>query len=174
MIFFETPVRLSQFPTGHLGLLTCGIVLKSFLSSYQAPARLTRSCLCEDNFKTTRKLHWRQILLSKMGRKAKARQETPSPPRWLSETSSPRKRTWRSAKGIAFCLSVAGLIWGGNNWYKDHAIGFSHHLDPLTNWEDRRAAVKDAFVSSWDAYSRDAWGEFKAPSDHVFAASLGN
>jgi hypothetical protein len=28
-------------------------------------------------------------------------------------------------------------------------------------WDNRRDQVKDAFVSSWDAYSKYAWGESK-------------
>jgi hypothetical protein len=29
---------------------------------------------------------------------------------------------------------------------------------PANEWENRRAQVKDAFVNSWDAYSKHAWG----------------
>jgi mannosyl-oligosaccharide alpha-1,2-mannosidase len=32
---------------------------------------------------------------------------------------------------------------------------------PENEWENRREQVKDAFVSSWDAYSKYAWGESK-------------
>lgn len=41
---------------------------------------------------------------------------------------------------------------------QDDGVGFSHHLAPFVDWEQRQEAVRDAFVTSWDAYTQHAWG----------------
>ncbi|KAI1303826.1 glycoside hydrolase family 47 protein [Xylaria venustula] len=43
-------------------------------------------------------------------------------------------------------------------WTNDNPIGFAHHAGRWTNWNSRREKVKSAFVTSWDAYYANAWG----------------
>ncbi|KAI1147041.1 glycoside hydrolase family 47 protein [Nemania diffusa] len=37
-------------------------------------------------------------------------------------------------------------------------IGFYHHIGNYVNWDARREQVKIAFITSWDAYLGNAWG----------------
>ncbi|KAH8903551.1 glycoside hydrolase family 47 protein [Coniochaeta sp. PMI_546] len=41
----------------------------------------------------------------------------------------------------------------------DNPIGWSHYRSGLADWNHRREEVKQAFVTSWDAYAQNAWGE---------------
>ncbi|KAJ8132583.1 hypothetical protein O1611_g1038 [Lasiodiplodia mahajangana] len=43
-------------------------------------------------------------------------------------------------------------------WTNDDPIGISHHVGNYVNWDTRREKVKSAFVTSWDAYCANAWG----------------
>lgn len=63
--------------------------------------------------------------------------------------------------GLAALASTTALGWGLGRWYADNPIGFSHYGAPLVDWDARREEVKEAFVTSWEAYSQHAWGELE-------------
>jgi hypothetical protein len=53
-----------------------------------------------------------------------------------------------------FLLAVSLLFWRNSS---QHGL----NINPLTkdvDWDARREEVKEAFVTSWDAYSKNAWG----------------
>ncbi|TDZ40485.1 Mannosyl-oligosaccharide 1,2-alpha-mannosidase [Colletotrichum spinosum] len=53
---------------------------------------------------------------------------------------------------------LAGVVLAG--YLSNHALGHVQHTPQsrFTNWDERRENVKDAFVTSWNAYSKYAWG----------------
>lgn len=60
---------------------------------------------------------------------------------------------------VAVLGAISALAWTSLLWYSDNAIGVSHYGAPIVDWDFRREEVKNAFVTSWDAYKRHAWGE---------------
>jgi mannosyl-oligosaccharide alpha-1,2-mannosidase len=63
-------------------------------------------------------------------------------------------------------LLIAGAITFGASlvfWFSDNknlsALQWRSAQTTPEEWESRRGQVKDAFVSSWDAYTKYAWGE---------------
>jgi mannosyl-oligosaccharide alpha-1,2-mannosidase len=60
----------------------------------------------------------------------------------------------------ALCfLTAIGLgLYQHHEPLVDNPIGISHYGSKLVNWESRRQQVKQAFVTSWDAYTQHAWG----------------
>lgn len=48
------------------------------------------------------------------------------------------------------------------SYFSDHALGYSQFSphSQFADWDARREEVKEAFVISWDAYKKHAWGEF--------------
>jgi len=64
---------------------------------------------------------------------------------------------------LAALTATAALGWGLSRWYADNPVGFSHYGASFVDWDARREEVKDAFVTSWQAYSQYAWGEFPPP-----------
>ncbi|OAX80881.1 hypothetical protein ACJ72_04783 [Emergomyces africanus] len=56
------------------------------------------------------------------------------------------------AAGVSFALGVVLHI-------KDSPYGLRQYKWKSSNWDHRREKVKDAFVSSWDAYRKYAWGQ---------------
>ncbi|TEA13808.1 Mannosyl-oligosaccharide 1,2-alpha-mannosidase [Colletotrichum sidae] len=53
---------------------------------------------------------------------------------------------------------LAGVVLAG--YLSDHALGHVQHTprSRFADWDERRENVKDAFMTSWDAYSKYAWG----------------
>jgi len=49
---------------------------------------------------------------------------------------------------------VAGLIF----WLNGSHVELGRHRSRVVDWDARREKVKEAFISSWDAYSKYAWG----------------
>ncbi|KAI1761615.1 glycoside hydrolase family 47 protein [Hypoxylon sp. FL1150] len=43
-------------------------------------------------------------------------------------------------------------------WANDNPMGIYHHAGSYINWDARREKVRDAFITSWDAYLTNAWG----------------
>jgi hypothetical protein len=76
-------------------------------------------------------------------------------------TGSPIFAPW-SARKIPFI--AAAIVFGASLvlWLPNQTISSSLKWrwlsTPPEKWEERRLQVKDAFVSSWDAYSKYAWG----------------
>ncbi|KAI0016763.1 glycoside hydrolase family 47 protein [Xylariomycetidae sp. FL0641] len=69
-------------------------------------------------------------------------------------------RTWPySVVRVCGFLGLAlATVWRAAEWVADDAVGLTHHASAFVDWEGRRQDVKAAFVTSWDAYSRYAWG----------------
>ncbi|KAK3296706.1 glycoside hydrolase family 47 protein [Chaetomium fimeti] len=87
------------------------------------------------------------------GRKTKS-------PRRPSRQPTPPSRVRSPVKYIiAGLTATAALGWGLGRWYADNPIGFSHHAAPYVDWDARREEVKEAFSTSWEAYSQYAWGK---------------
>ena len=80
---------------------------------------------------------------------------------------------WRSLRQTFALLGLfVSLLFYTFRWTKDNALGFSHYKPAaLVDWDYRRDAVKQAFVTSWKGYNRDAWGKIQntlsLPFTHV-------
>ncbi|KAK1991905.1 family 47 glycosyl hydrolase [Colletotrichum falcatum] len=60
---------------------------------------------------------------------------------------------------IMLCVTgLAGMFLAG--YFADNALGHTHYTpkSQFADWDERRDEVKDAFVTSWDAYKKYAWG----------------
>lgn len=55
---------------------------------------------------------------------------------------------------LAISFVLALLV----RWVNDNPIGIYHHAGSYVDWDSRREKVKDAFITSWDAYFTNAWG----------------
>ncbi|PGH32779.1 mannosyl-oligosaccharide alpha-1,2-mannosidase [[Emmonsia] crescens] len=77
---------------------------------------------------------------------------TPNPQTSAWTVRAILKLTAFSVACVAFALGVVLRI-------KDSPDGLRRYNWRASNWEHRRAKVKDAFVSSWDAYTKYAWGQ---------------
>lgn len=55
-----------------------------------------------------------------------------------------------------------GELW---NWVKsfDKEGKKQNSNKNVVNWEERRERVRDAFLVSWEAYEKDAWGKLREP-----------
>ncbi|KPM41816.1 Mannosyl-oligosaccharide 1,2-alpha-mannosidase [Neonectria ditissima] len=60
---------------------------------------------------------------------------------------------------VAALGAISATAWTSFAWYSDNAVGISHYGAPAVDWNFRRDEVKHAFVTSWDAYKRHAWGK---------------
>jgi hypothetical protein len=74
---------------------------------------------------------------------------------WRAENLDP-SNSQQETPPIAglFLLAVSLLFWRNSS---QHGL----NINPLTkdvDWDARREEVKEAFVTSWDAYSKNAWG----------------
>ncbi|KAJ3577696.1 hypothetical protein NPX13_g2872 [Xylaria arbuscula] len=56
---------------------------------------------------------------------------------------------------LVLALSFVQVLF---NWTRDDPIGFGHYIGHYSNWNARREDVKKAFITSWDAYLANAWG----------------
>jgi endoplasmic reticulum Man9GlcNAc2 1,2-alpha-mannosidase len=69
---------------------------------------------------------------------------------------SPSPSLSRSALVIGVAvLALSWILW----WY-GFRNGEGRYSSSPEDWDDRREKVKEAFISSWDAYSKYAWGQF--------------
>ncbi|KAI2622485.1 glycoside hydrolase family 47 protein [Hypoxylon sp. NC1633] len=70
--------------------------------------------------------------------------------------------TLRIPQSIVYFLGIAGLslalLWNVVGWIEDDPIGISRFGARFVNWDNRREEVKNAFITSWDAYVANAWG----------------
>lgn len=78
----------------------------------------------------------------------------PKGPRF--ETASLTSRPARRIIALLIC-AFAG-VWGVARCFNDNAIGVGHYGAKFVNWDHRRNAVRNAFETSWQAYSENAWG----------------
>ncbi|KAK3307868.1 glycoside hydrolase family 47 protein [Chaetomium strumarium] len=72
---------------------------------------------------------------------------------------APSRIPSRLRYGVATLAATAALGWGALQWYTDNPMGFSHYQASSVDWDARRDAVKEAFVTSWQAYTQYAWGQ---------------
>ncbi|KAK5626091.1 hypothetical protein RRF57_001806 [Xylaria bambusicola] len=69
--------------------------------------------------------------------------------------SSYLKSLLRLRTVLALALSFVLVLF---NWMRDDPIGVCHHVGNYMNWDARRQRVKDVFITSWDSYLANAWG----------------
>jgi endoplasmic reticulum Man9GlcNAc2 1,2-alpha-mannosidase len=91
-----------------------------------------------------------------------------------SSSSSPHRQARRSIAsrvsspvryGVATLAAAAALGWGLRPWYANNSADVTQWYGaPWIDWDARRGEVKEAFVTSWEAYSQYAWGELQLPS----------
>ncbi|KAF2645607.1 mannosyl-oligosaccharide 1,2-alpha-mannosidase [Massarina eburnea CBS 473.64] len=76
-------------------------------------------------------------------------------------TGSPISTTWSAYKipflAAAIAFGVSLVLWLSNQPISS-SLRWRWLPTPVEEWEDRRQQVKGAFISSWDAYSKYAWG----------------
>lgn len=58
----------------------------------------------------------------------------------------------------ALATRVVALAVGLILWFRGCQNGLGHYTSRPVDWNGRRDEVKEAFISSWDAYSEHAWG----------------
>lgn len=83
-----------------------------------------------------------------------------------TNTVRPTNFSAPNAHSARRALSVVGVILLGTSlvfWFfgnlSPSRLKWRWSSTSAEEWEDRREQVKDAFVSSWDAYTKYAWGE---------------
>ncbi|KAI1498313.1 glycoside hydrolase family 47 protein [Biscogniauxia marginata] len=57
----------------------------------------------------------------------------------------------------AVCLILA-VAWGIIGWARDDPVGTYSFQPYSVDWDQRKEEVKNAFITSWDAYCSFAWG----------------
>lgn len=58
----------------------------------------------------------------------------------------------------ALVAGVFALAAGLVQWQKLTQLELGRYTSKPADWDKRREKVKEAFVPSWDAYSKYAWG----------------
>lgn len=76
-----------------------------------------------------------------------------------------------SLRRNAVVAGVVALAVGLMLWWKGPRTGLDHYASRAVDWNDRREEVKEAFISSWDAYSEHAWGQSSISSSVIPALS---
>ncbi|KAB5582980.1 mannosyl-oligosaccharide 1,2-alpha-mannosidase [Coniochaeta sp. 2T2.1] len=88
------------------------------------------------------------------------RSRSRSPPRRSPQTATKSRWTVRHAiSGVCLAISGSWVVYETLPLLKDDPIGYGHYGASFVNWDARRDQVKQAFVTSWDAYSAHAWGQ---------------
>ncbi|KAL1968455.1 hypothetical protein VTN77DRAFT_1984 [Rasamsonia byssochlamydoides] len=59
----------------------------------------------------------------------------------------------------ALLTAVVAVTVGLFLWLKSSSTGLGHYTSRAVDWEHRREKVKEAFICSWDAYTKYAWGQ---------------
>lgn len=67
--------------------------------------------------------------------------------------------TRKTLSFVGAILFGASLVFWLVGNIKLSEVKWSSPSIPDEEWQDRREQVKDAFISSWDAYTKYAWGE---------------
>jgi hypothetical protein len=86
-------------------------------------------------------------------------------PNAASKNSDGPQQTWLVPNRIflsiliAVLALVARLFWGTPNY--EAALGYFRPENRDSYWEEHRDEVKDTFLTSWDAYSKYAWGKLR-------------
>ncbi|KAK4236480.1 glycoside hydrolase [Achaetomium macrosporum] len=88
---------------------------------------------------------------------------------------APSRIPSRARYGLATLAATAALGWGALQWYADNPIGFSHYRASAVDWDARCDAVKEAFVTSWQAHtlSQDRYHPVTARGSQMSPNGLG-
>ncbi|KAJ2902383.1 glycosyl hydrolase family 47 [Zalerion maritima] len=67
----------------------------------------------------------------------------------------------RTKWAIVFALLAVSAAYFIADWASDNALGLSHYSPTqlTVDWNQRRGEVRDAFLDSWNAYEKYAWGK---------------
>ncbi|KAK7908443.1 glycoside hydrolase [Apiospora marii] len=75
-------------------------------------------------------------------------------------STAPVSRWRRVRKTLGLLGFFATLCFYLCRWVGDNALGFAHYKpSALVDWDGRREEVKQAFITSWEGYVKDAWGK---------------
>ena len=94
---------------------------------------------------------------------SKGTKQTRSLPIFASKSSERRQHGWHNRKrNLKSALTVVLALFPG--FYITRAIveAILYLFRPIvqdSDWNSHREEVKDVFVTSWDAYSKHAWGK---------------
>lgn len=93
-----------------------------------------------------------------------------------SPIAAPRGTNWRalvSGRRVSRILLLVQLGLVAKYFFftdSEYGLGFSP-LDRDDDWDQQREEVRETFITSWDAYSKYAWG--KSPVDIAIDDGLG-
>lgn len=61
----------------------------------------------------------------------------------------------------AVAAGIIAVALGGNLWLQGSfpELSWAGYGSKSIDWDSRRRDVKEAFISSWNAYSKYAWGQ---------------
>jgi hypothetical protein len=65
----------------------------------------------------------------------------------------------RFLNGFGITLALSWVVMHCLEALNDDPVGLSHYTSGFIDWNHRREEVKQAFVTSWDAYAQHAWGK---------------
>lgn len=91
-------------------------------------------------------------------------------------SKEPRGNSWLGPKWLLKSILTgvlalaAGVYWG--NPSVETALDYFRPIGQDSYWEPHRQEVKDAFVTSWDAYTKYAWGKLSALRRVVFGCKI--
>lgn len=106
-----------------------------------------------------------------LGNQRRTRQPKPDIRRTVRAKSPSSRLPSQSLTRKALVAGVIALAVGLILWWKGPDIGLDHYASRAVDWDDRREEVKEAFISSWDAYSEHAWGQSSISSSVIPAVS---
>lgn len=75
-------------------------------------------------------------------------------------TSRKLRAIRRFLNGFGITLALSWVAMYCLEALNDNPIGWSHCRSGFADWNHRREEVKQAFVTSWDAYAQNAWGKW--------------
>lgn len=83
--------------------------------------------------------------------------------RLLTKRSLTKVRRFLNGFGITLAISWAAMycLEAVKEILNDNPIGLSHYSSGLVDWTHRQQEVKQAFVTSWNAYAQHAWGKWR-------------
>ena len=92
------------------------------------------------------------------------------PSRHMTAAGPSKVNIWRGQTLSSVFALLAGNFKSLSN--EGTVTDFFRTIDKDTYWESHREEVKDAFVTSWDAYFKYAWGTWKGLASVRSVANL--
>jgi mannosyl-oligosaccharide alpha-1,2-mannosidase len=77
----------------------------------------------------------------------------------VGSTSSGAPSTRKTLSFVGAILFGASFVFWLFGNIKLSEVKWKSPSPPEEEWQERREQVRDAFISSWDAYTKYAWGE---------------